>query len=50
MLANLKLLDKEHGRRGEMFIWLKLGQNPSEMDFRTFCKDKECNLGPVAGY
>ena len=32
---------------GEMFIWSKLGQNPSHIHI---CKDKESNLGPVAGY
>ena len=26
--------------RGVMFIWLKLGQKPSEMDVRTFAKMK----------
>ena len=26
--------------RGEMFILSKLGQNPSEMDFRTFARIK----------
>ena len=25
---------------GEMFIWSKLGQNPSEMDVRTFARIK----------
>ena len=25
---------------GEMFIWSKLGQNPSEMDVRTFATIK----------
>ena len=33
----------------EMFIWSKLGQKRPGMEVGTFCKDKESNLGPVAG-
>ena len=34
----------------EMFIWSKLGGKPVGDGSREICKDKESNLGPVAGY
>ena len=34
----------------EMFIWSKLGIKPVGDGSQEICKDKESNLGPVAGY
>ena len=33
----------------EMFIWSKLGEKPVGDGSQEICKDKESNLGPVAG-
>ena len=40
-VSELTIQTKKMGPgRGEMFIWSKLGQNPSEMDVRTFARIK----------
>ena len=34
----------------EMFFLVKIGEKPVEDGSQDICKDKESNVGPVAGY
>ena len=39
----------EHGRLRNVYL-VKIGPNTVGDAHQEICKDKECNLGPVAGY
>ena len=46
----LKYASDENGvRRGNVYL-VKIGEKPVEDGSQDICKDKESNVGPVAGY
>ena len=46
----IKYASDENGvRRGNVYL-VKIGEKPVEDGSQDICKDKESNLGPVAGY
>ena len=50
MLANLKLFMKKMAENGRNVSLVKIEPKSLRDRRQGICKDKECNLGPVAGY